>query len=269
MKHPALRFLLIILAIACITACSSKDDKNEKPPEPVEKMYNDALAKLQESDYKEAIKKFEDIERQYSYSPWALRAEIMSAHAAYRDHQYDNAITITERFVKQHPNNINTPYAYYLKAICYYDQITDVGRDQKITDNAKQALKEVISRFPDTEYAHDAKIKLDLVIDHLAGKEMEIGRYYETREEYLAAINRFRIVVEKYQTTTHTAEALHRLVECYLKLGIVHEAQKYAAVLGYNYPGSDWYKATYAIMNGEKLPEPKKDTGFFHKLSPF
>lgn len=255
------RALLCVLALMCACACSSKkdDDANNKPPEPVDKLYNDAVKKLKDGDFKESIKGFQDLERQYTYSPWALHAEIMAAYAEFRDLQFDAAIGDLERFAKQHPTNSDTPYAYYLKAMCYYVQITDVGRDQRITAQAQQALNEVVQRYPDSEYARDAKIKLDLVSDHLAGKEMEIGRYYERHQEYLAAINRFRTVVEKYQTTSHVPEALHRLVECYLKLGVADQAQRYAAVLGYNYPTSSWYKDSYAIMNNKPIP-PEQDT---------
>jgi outer membrane protein assembly factor BamD len=265
-------FLALTCSVLILSACGKSDDKDKnKPSEPVDKLYNDALNKLSQKEYKESVKAFEEVERQHPYSPWAVRSEIMAAFANYRNGQYDEAISQLDRFVKQHPGNTNAPYAYYLKAICYYEQITDVGRDQKITQQAQQALKEIVSRFPDSEYARDARLKLDLVADHLAGKEMEIGRYYEKHLEYLAAINRFRTVVEKYQTTSHTPEALHRLVECYLKLGVVDEAKRYAAVLGYNYPGSQWYKDSYALMNGKPLPVVQSDEppSWWHRLMPF
>jgi len=266
-----LRYLIfLMIGLLSLTACGKSDEEKPKPPEAVEKLYNDALSKMEQREYKEAIKAFEEVERQHPYSEWAVRAEIMAAFANYKNGQYDEAISALDRFVKQHPGNRNTPYAFYLKAICYYEQITDVGRDQKVTSQAQQALTEVMKRFPDTEYAHDARIKLDLTNDHLAGKEMEIGRYYEKRQEYLAAINRFRVVVEKYQTTSHTPEALHRLVECYLKLGVVDQANKYAAVLGYNYPNSSWYKDSYALMNGKPLPtDTSNKQSAFRRMLPF
>jgi outer membrane protein assembly factor BamD len=259
--------LLIVFSALLLASCGKDEEDKPKPTEPVDKLYNEAQGHLKDKDYKLATKGFEEVERQHPYSEWSVRAEIMAAYAQYKNGQYDEAIGALDRFVKQHPGNKNTPYAFYLKAICYYEQITDVGRDQKITSDAQQALSEVMRRFPETEYARDARIKYDLTNDHLAGKEMEIGRYYERHEEYLAAINRFRLVVDKYQTTSHVPEALHRLVECYLKLGVTDEAQKYAAVLGYNYPNSSWYKDSFADMNGEKLPVQKK-TGI-HKILPF
>jgi len=265
MTSRSFLYIAVIMSVFCLAACGKGNDKDkEKPPEPAEKLYNDALAKLGEHEYKDAVKAFEEVERQHPYSELATRSEVMAAFANYRNGQYDDAVTTLDRFVRQHPGNPNTPYAYYLKALCYYEQITDVGRDQKITAQAQQALNEVVSRFPDSEYARDARIKLDLVADHLAGKEMEIGRWYERHLEYLAAINRFRTVVEKYQTTSHTPEALHRLVECYLKLGVVDQAKRYAAVLGYNYPDSQWYKDSYALMNGKPLPEKKVEHWWGH-----
>jgi outer membrane protein assembly factor BamD len=263
------RFLPLIAALGLLslTACGSSDDDKPVPPQSVNKLYTDALAKLRARDYKEAVKGFDEVERQHPYSEWAVRAEVMSAYSNYRDGKYDAAVSALDQFVKEHPGNDNAPYAYYLKALCYYEQITDVGRDQKITEQAQQALREVMRRFPNTEYARDAKLKLDLTTDHLAGKEMEIGRYYERHMEYLAAINRFRTVVEKYQTTSHTPEALERLVECYLKLGVVDQAKRYAAVLGYNYPNSPWYKDSYALMNGQSLP-PQAKAGIY-KYIPF
>jgi len=259
--------LAVILGLLTLSACGKDDKDKEKPPEAAEKLYNEGLNKLLEKEYKEAVKDFDEIERQHPYSPWAVRGEIMGAYANYRDGKYDDAVSALDRFVKQHPGNSSTPYAYYLKALCYYEQITDVGRDQTITLQAQQALREVVTRFPDSEYARDAKLKLDLTADHLAGKEMEIGRYYERHLEWLAAINRFRAVVENYQTTSHTPEALERLVECYLKLGVVDQAQHYASVLGYNFPGSKWYRDAYALMSGKSLP-PQDDKRSWRRWLP-
>ncbi len=238
-------------------------DKNE----PVDVLYNKALTSFETGDYKQAIEQFEEVERQHPYSEWAKKSQVMAAYAAYRGQEYDEAAVILERFVKLHPNNEHTPYAYYLRALCYYDQISDVGRDQKMTRDARQALREVVSRFPNTDYARDAKIKLDLTEDHLAGKEMQVGRYYLQRQEWLAAINRFTYVLDNHQTTSHVPEALHRLVEAYLQLGVKDEATKYASVLGHNYPGSEWYQYSYQMLHGEVNPENKNTGGGW--LNPF
>jgi len=213
-----IKILSILVCLAALAACGSKDDdKAVKPPESAEQLYNEARDKFDAHEYKESIKEFEEVERQHPSSPWATNAQVMSGYASYEVEDYDAAIATFERFVKIYPGNESAPYAYYLIALCYYEQINDVGRDQKITEQAMQALREVIRRFPDTEYARDARVKLDLTTDHLAGKEMEIGRYYLRHEDYISAINRFRFVVENYQTTSHVPEALHRLVECYLR----------------------------------------------------
>lgn len=266
MRYLFLPLPLLIVALS-LAACSSKKDEAEKPPEPPENLYNSAIDKLNEKDYKGAIVAFEEVERQHPYSEWAVRSEVMAAFALYRSGKYDNAIGVLDSFVREHPSHRDAQYAYYLKAMCFYEQITDVGRDQQMTQQAQLALEEVVRRFPDSNYARDAKLKLDLVADHLAGKEMEVGRYYQRQQEYLSAINRFRVVAEKYQTTSHAPEALHRLVECYLKLGVTEQAKRYAAVLGYNYPASPWYKDSYANMNGLPLPKEKKKG--LSKLWPF
>jgi outer membrane protein assembly factor BamD len=177
----------------------------------------------------------------------------MAAYAHYQVNEYDEAILAAQRFLQLHPGNKDAAYAYYLIGLSYYEQITDVGRDQRTTEDALKSLDELVRRFPDSAYARDARLKIDLTRDHLAGKEMAVGRYYLKRQEYVAAINRFRTVVEKYQTTNHVAEALHRLVECYLSLGVSKEAQAAAAVLGRNYPGSDWYQDSYNLLAGVKL----------------
>lgn len=242
-----------LLAAAC---AGEKDTYVERP---VEELYNIAQDDIARGEYAKAAKDFDEVDRQHPYSVWATKAQLMTAYVQYRSNKYDEAILAAERYKQLHPGNKDVAYAYYLIAISYYEQIADVGRDQKITDQALTALQEVVRRFPNTEYARDAKLKLDLARDHLAGKEMAIGRYYLTRGEYLAAINRFRSVVEKYQTTTHVPEALERLTECYLALGVVDEAQTAAAVLGHNYPGSDWYQYSYAMLTGQNL-QPAENT---------
>jgi len=254
-------FLMLVLA-----ACSStpKDTYVEKP---VESLYNKAMDELAAEDWKTAAKSFEEVERQHPYSVWATKAQLMNAYALYEAAKYDDAVLGLDRYIQLHPGSRDVAYAYYLKALSYYTQIVDVGRDQRTTERALKALDEVIRRFPDSRYARDARLKLDLTRDHLAGKEMEIGRWYERQGQYLAAINRFRRVVDAYQTTTHVPEALHRLTECYLALGVQDEAVKTASVLGYNYPGSEWYSDSYALMTGIPAGTDQQDRpGWFGRI---
>ena len=229
--------------------------------QPVDQLYNQALNALIAGNNNEAARLFDEVERQHPYSEWATRAQLMAAFSLYQINKYDEAIAALDRFIQLHPGHKDRPYAQYLKAISYYEQISDVGRDQSMTQLAFDALSQVVRLFPDTPYARDASLKLDLTLDHLAGKHMEIGRWYQRRSEFLAAINRFREVIENYQSTTHVPEALHRLVECYLAIGVIPEAQATAAVLGYNFPGSEWYLDSYALLTGENLkPEADDDS---------
>jgi len=214
----------------------------------VSTLYRAAQDRLDRGQYKLAAALFDEVERQHPYSPWARRAQLMSSFSYYMDREYTPAIAAAQRFLAIHPGNKDAPYAYYLIALSYYEQISDVTRDQKITEQARNTLGEVIRRYPDSRYAADARLKMDLVQDHLAGKEMEIGRFYERSSNWLAASIRFREVVDKYQTTSHAPEALYRLVECYLALGVPSEAKKSAAVLGANYPGSKWYERAFELM---------------------
>jgi outer membrane protein assembly factor BamD len=214
----------------------------------VDTLYSTAKAKLDSNQPKLAAQLFDEVERQHPYSPWARRAQLMSAFSYYVARDYSKAIDSAQRFLSIHPGNKDAPYAYYLIALSYYEQISDVTRDQKVTEQTRTALQEVMRRYPNTEYASDAKLKLDLVNDHLAGKEMEIGRYYERAGSWLAAQLRFQNVVDNYQTTSHTPEALYRLTETNLALGVPTEAVKYAAVLGANYPGNEWYQKAYALI---------------------
>ena len=259
--------LRILPVIFLLAACSgSDDDAIEKaanePQKGPEQLYNEARGLVDEGKQRDAIKAFEEVERQHPSSPLATDSQVMAAYAAYQVEEYDQAVPMLERFVKLYPDNESTPYAYYLISLCYYEQISDVARDQKITQQAQQSLRDVVRRFPDTDYARDAKIKLDLTEDHLAGKEMQVGRYYLSRGDTLAAINRFRYVVENYQTTSHVPEALHRLVETYLTLGIREEAQRYASVLGHNFPDSIWYRDSYKLLNGDvpKMEVPTEES---------
>ncbi len=214
----------------------------------VDTLYAAAKDRLDNGDTRIAAALFDEVERQHPYSPWARRAQLMSAFSYYVSRDYNKSIQSAQRFLSIHPGNKDAPYAYYLIALCYYEQISDVTRDQKITQQSLAALNEVVRRYPTTRYAADARVKIDLVNDHLAGKEMEIGRFYQRSGRWLAASARFRTVVDKYQTTGHTAEALYRLTESYLVLGVPDEAQKAAAVLGANYPGNEWYERAYKLM---------------------
>jgi len=214
----------------------------------VDTLYSAAQSRLDRGQTKQAAALFDEVERQHPYSPWARRAQLMSAFSYYVARDYNKAVQSAERFLSIHPGNKDAPYAYYLIAVCYYEQISDVTRDQKITQQAKQALTDVVRRYPNTSFASDATIKLDLVNDHLAGKEMTIGRNYERSGKWLAATLRFRNVVDNYQTTSHAPEALYRLVEGYLSIGVDEEAQKAAAVLERNYPDSVWYQRAYKLM---------------------
>jgi outer membrane protein assembly factor BamD len=214
-------------------------------------LYNEGLANLQSGSYSKAKKKFAEVERQHPYSKWATKAILMQAFAAYQSNAYDEAIFASDRFIQLHPGHKDTPYAYYLKAISNYEQIATVKRDQSRTVKAVEALDEVAQRFPDSPYAADARQKAATARDHLAAKEMDVGRFYMQKGSYLAGINRFKKVVTDYQTSSQTPEALYRLAEGYMALGVVSEAQTAAAVLGHNYPGSDWYKDAYALVSSD------------------
>jgi len=258
--------LALALASLALGGCGSSDEDTNYTEQPVELLYNRALDALGQQEYKAAAKGFEEVDRQHPYSVWATKAEIMAAFAYYQSNKYDDAIIALDRFIQLHPGHRDIPYAYYLKALCYYEQISDIGRDQRITQQALDALAEVVKRFPESPYARDARLKVELAIDHLAGKEMAVGRYYQANQQYIGAINRYRVVIERYQTTTHVPEALHRLVESYLSLGVKSEAQEAAAVLGYNFPGSDWYQDSYYLMTGEGTPAPVDERRWFFGL---
>ncbi len=258
-----LRILFVLLLALGLAACSGDDELIPTDPNEasVEELYDRALATMQAGEYRQAAALFDDVERLYPYSVWAPRAQLMAAYAYYLNNNYDDAINALDRFIQLHPGSKDAPYAHYLKALCYYEQISDVRRDQQMTRLARSSLEEVIRRYPDSRYARDARLKRDLAVDHLAGQEMEIGRFYQRHGDYLAAINRYRTVITQFHTTTHVPEALHRLVETYLALGITREAQATAAVLGYNYPGSQWYTDSYYLLTGVDLrPEEQPDS---------
>ncbi|MFC3126385.1 outer membrane protein assembly factor BamD [Pseudoroseomonas globiformis] len=211
-------------------------------------LYGAGIDAMRQGEFQEAITYFDGIEREHPYSTWATSARLMAAYSDYQRNRYTEAIGALDRFIQLHPAHRDIAYAYYLRALCYYEQIVDAQRDQRGTEIALSQLQEVVNRFPDTPYARDARLKMDLARDHLAGREMNIGRFYENKGMYAAAIGRFRRVVDDFQTTNHVPEALHRLTECYVALGLVDEARRTASVLGYNYPGSRWYQDSYALL---------------------
>ncbi len=248
-----MRLIISVFMLAVLAACASKEPDTYVEA-PVEQLYNDATDALTDGRFQQAAKLFDEVERQHPYSIWATKAQLMAAFAQYNQAKYDEAIGTCDRFIQLHPGNRDVAYAYYMRAISYYEQITDVRRDQRITADAMRSLDDVIRRFPESNYARDARIKLDLTRDHLAGKEMDIGRWYQKQGQFTAAIGRFRRVVDEYQTTSHVPEALHRLTEAYLAVGVREEAEKVAAVLGHNYPGSEWYADSYALLKGGERP---------------
>lgn len=258
-----LRFCLV--ACVFILAACAGDQEKPLPDKPVEELYRQATDSMDKKDYKQAARAFEEVERQHPYSQWATRAELMAAYAHYLALDYDSALAALDQFIQLHPGNPNAGYAYYLRALCYYERLADVRRDQSMALNALKALQDVISRFPTTTYARDAVLKTALVNDHLAGAEMEVGRNYMKQKLFTAAVGRFREVVTKYQTTSHVPEALHRLVECYLALGIVDEAKATAAVLGHNFPGSVWYQDSYALLTSQHLTPEASDESWIAK----
>lgn len=261
----ARRLSVTLVAVAALSACGNSDNAGrftqsffnpqEIPLETYspEQIFERGEFELNRRRPSEGAFYFAEIERLYPYSEWAKRALIMQAFAYHQDADYPNSRSAAQRFIDFYPDDDDAAYAAYLLALSYYDQIDDVGRDQGLTFQALQSLRAVIERYPDSEYARASILKFDLAFDHLAGKEMEIGRYYLKRKHYTASINRFRVVVEDFQTTTHTAEALHRLVESYLSLGLTDEAQTAGAILGHNYRSTDWYEDSFRLLTGRGL----------------
>jgi outer membrane protein assembly factor BamD len=246
---------------------------------PADQLYANGIAEVQKGDYDRSVTIFNEVEENYPYSTWATHAQLMHGYAQYKQQNYDDAISALNRFIALHPENQDIAYAYYLKSLCYYEQIEDVQRDQTSTYEAIQTLTDVTTRFPDSAYARDARIKLRLAENRLAGHDMVIGRYYEKQHLYAAAVGRYQDVIQNYQTTTYVAEALERLTEVYLDLGLTDAAQRTASVLAYNYPGSPWYQMAYAKLkdhglvanavagaNDEPAPPPKKSGGFLFGL---
>jgi outer membrane protein assembly factor BamD len=267
------RVAALVLAVAMLSGCSTFTDSlhgwrlftpkdDQLPDEPADKLYNQGVFLLNEQkDYKAAAKKFEEVDRQHPYSDWARKALLMSAFAYYEARDYDDSVTAARRYISLHPGSAEAPYAQYLIGSSYFDQIPDVTRDQGRTERAIAALDEVVRKYPNTEYAQTAKRKIEIGRDQLAAKEMEVGRANEGKKNYIGAINRFKVVVTQYQTTRHVEEALMRLTECYMALGIVEEAQTAAAVLGHNFPESPWYQDAYNLVkNGGFEPKQKDDS---------
>jgi outer membrane protein assembly factor BamD len=260
--RAATRFAAFALVALALAACSMFD-KTEPvaPDEPADKLYNEGLYLLNsKKDPKNAAKKFEEVDRQHPYSEWARKALIMSAFAYYQGNAYDDCINTARRYVTLHPGSPDAAYAQFLIGSSYFDQMPEISRDQDRTEKAMQALDEVVRKYPDSEYAMVAKRKIEIARDQLAGKEMAVGRQNLNSKNYVGAINRFKVVVTRYQTTRHVEEALLRLTEAYMALGIVEEAQTSAAVLGHNFPDSRWYKDAYALMQ-ERGVEPNENKG--------
>lgn len=265
MRRTLLALLLLPPLLAgCGGGAEEAVATSNAPALPVEQLYNNGMDALQAGRYASAADQFNAVMLNYPYSEWAARAQLMLGYDQYMQNKYDDSITTIDSYLSLHPSGADVPYAYYLRALDYYEQIEDVQRDQKLTAQAMDALREVADRFPGTPYAQDARLKIDLARDHLAGKEMAIGRWYEDQHLYTAAIGRYQRVVQDFQTTNHVAEALERLVEVYLRLGLRTEAERTAAVLGYNYPGSVWYQDAYRALYRNKLvavPPPPTPEG--------
>ena len=274
--HNIIKLAAAVTLTLFITGCSilggsSKREKLAYVERPAESIYNEGMKQMERNDLGRAKLLFQEVERQHPFSKWARRAMLMTAYANYLSADYEESVSTANRFISLHPGNESTPYAYYLIAMSYYDQIYDVGRDQATTKSAEAALQQVIRRYPDSDYARDARLKLELTHDHLAGKEMSVGRYYLKDNQHLAAIGRFKTVVRDFQTTSHVEEAMHRLVESYVSLGIIEEAKLVGSVLGYNYPNSEWYQDSYDLLEnfGIDLNEEvqrAKDPSYFRRL---
>jgi outer membrane protein assembly factor BamD len=250
-KYP---ILLIISILSILSACSSTEE--EKYIErPVEELYNTGLKELKDRNFNKAANAFDEVERQHPYSQWATQAQLMSAYAHYQNQKYEKSLAALDTFIQLHPAHPDISYAHYLQGLCYYEQLSPVERDQKMTELAMNAFQEILKRFPESSYAKDARLKLSLLQDMMAAQEMQVGRYYQMRKGYIAAMNRFKKVVKDFQTTAHVPEALHRLVEVNLSLNLKEEALSTASILSHNFPASSWYAETYFLMKGEDFRE--------------
>ena len=259
---------VILVILGPLVGCSNTAEVGSDEIEnySAKQIFDRAEFEMARSKPMDAIAFFSDVERLYPYSEWAKRSVIMQAFANHKAKQYEEARDAAERYIEYYPSDEDSAYAQYIIALSYYDQIEDVGRDQQVTAKALEAFKTLMVNYPNSEYVKAAELKYDLAFDHLAGKEMEVGRYYLKRQQFPAAINRFRLVVEEYQTSSYTAEALHRLVEAYLSMGLVEEAQSAGAILGYNYQATAWYQRTYSLLKNENLSPAAKGTGWLRKI---
>ncbi len=259
---------VILVILGPLVGCSNTEEVGSDEIEnySAKQIFDRAEFEMARSKPMDAIAFFSDVERLYPYSEWAKRSVIMQAFANHKAKQYEEARDAAERYIEYYPSDEDSAYAQYIIALSYYDQIEDVGRDQQVTAKALEAFKTLILNYPKSEYVKAAELKFDLAFDHLAGKEMEVGRYYLKRQQFPAAINRFRLVVEEYQTSSYTAEALHRLVEAYLSMGLVEEAQSAGAILGHNYQATAWYQRTYSLLKNENLSPAAKGTGWLRKI---
>lgn len=274
-RHVLPRLLATSL-LSSLAGCGLLNSEKVGPTSPKisspETLYNNGIDALQARRFTVAASQFETLQQNYPYSGYIANAQLMEGYAYYLQNKYPESVQQLNRFISLHPTSSDAAYAYYLRALCFYEQIADVRRDQQGTVESMDALEEVVTRFPQSKYARDAQLKIDLCRDHLAGKEMLVGRYYQVQKNYEAAINRYERVVQDFQTTNHVAEALERMVEVYLDLGLVEQARKAAVVLGYNYPGSEWYAYAYdklkhhKLLDG-KLPLPGKAAGSSLKLN--
>jgi outer membrane protein assembly factor BamD len=249
-----------------LAACSGTPKEEDIVIEgSVEDLYNRATDLLEAENYKEAARFYNEVDRQHPYSTWASRAQLMAAYSYYKEREYETSITALNRFIRLHPSHRDIAYAYYLKALCFFEQTRDVKRDQTPAEEAMKTFDELVKRFPDSRYAQDARNKMILVQDHLAGQEMDVGRWYQRRGQYLAAVNRYKYVIDKFQTSRQVPEALHRMTESYTALGLTDEARRVAAVLGHNYPSSEWYFDTYELVEKKPVerPPPARETRTF------
>ena len=249
----SLIFVLIILLLSSCSESQNAPDSSVSEDKSAEELFNSGEKQILRKRYGDAAEKFKEVERLYPYSDWSKRALIMQVYALHKDQSYENVVSAANRFIEFYPKDKDVPYAYYLIGLSYYDQVLDIGRDQKLTQKALATFKLLIEEYPNSAYAPSSQIKFDFLRDHLASKEMEVGRYYLKRAHFVPAINRFRRVIEDFSTTSQVPEALHRLVEASLSLGLVDEAQTAGAILGYNYRATDWYERTFELLRSEGL----------------